>query len=498
MSEAVVSTHNITKSFGGIKAIQDINLEFYSGEIHALMGENGAGKSTLCKILSGAYTPDSGSVEINGKKFSSLTPQLAKSLGVGMIYQEFNLVNELTVYENIFLGKEIKLGLINDNRRMIEQTEKLFERLSIKIDPLAKVKNLSVAYCQLVEIAKTLQENSKIIVFDEPTAPLTESEIQVLFDIIRRLREEGLTIIYISHRMDEIEALTDRVTIMRDGTAIKTLNTKDTSRQEIIRLMIGRSLNETFPAKNTVVYDNTPVLEVRHLSNAKLSDINFKLYKGEILGIAGLVGAGRTEILRALFGADPILSGEILINGQPLDVKNNPRRAIESGISLVPEDRKRQGLHLMLSIQHNLTLAKIKDMSRLLVIDSKREKASLDSYINKLSIKHGGIKNPVSSLSGGNQQKVVVSKWLLTEGDIILFDEPTRGIDVGAKKEIYELLDQLRREGKAVIMVSSEMPEVIGMCNRVVVMYEGVQQTVLDQCDMTQERIMEYASGIIH
>ena len=240
------------------------------------------------------------------------------------------------------------------------------------------------------------------------------------------------------------------------------------------------------------------MLEVRHLSNAKLSDINFKLYKGEILGIAGLVGAGRTEILRALFGADPILSGEILINGQPLDGKNNPRRAIESGISLVPEDRKRQGLHLMLSIQHNLTLAKIKDMSRLLVIDSKREKASLDSYINKLSIKHGGIKNPVSSLSGGNQQKVVVSKWLLTEGDIILFDEPTRGIDVGAKKEIYELLDQLRREGKAVIMVSSEMPEVIGMCNRVVVMYEGVQQTVLDQCDMTQERIMEYASGIIH
>lgn len=498
MSEAVVSTHHITKSFGGIKAIQDINLEFYAGEIHALMGENGAGKSTLCKILSGAYTPDSGTVEINGKEFSSLTPQLAKSMGIGMIYQEFNLVNELTVFENIFLGKEIKRGIINDNKQMIDKAEKLFERLNIKIDPLTKVKNLSVAYCQLVEIAKTLQEDSKIIIFDEPTAPLTENEIDVLFDIIRKLRDEGLTIIYISHRMDEIEALTDRVTVMRDGTAVKTLNTKDTSRQEIIRLMIGRSLNETYPAKKTVTYEETPALEVRHLTNSKIRDINFKLYKGEILGIAGLVGAGRTEILRALFGADPITSGEVLINGKPFDIKNNPRRAIEHGISLVPEDRKRQGLHLMLSIQHNLTLAKIKDMSRILAIDSKKEQAALNTYINKLSIKHGGVKNPVSSLSGGNQQKVVVSKWLLTEGDIILFDEPTRGIDVGAKKEIYELLDQLRQEGKAIIMVSSEMPEVIGMCNRVVVMYEGVQQAVLDQCEMTQERIMEYASGIVH
>lgn len=264
-------------------------------------------------------------------------------MGIGMIYQEFNLVNELTVFENIFLGKEIKRGIINDNKQMIDKAEKLFERLNIKIDPLTKVKNLSVAYCQLVEIAKTLQEDSKIIIFDEPTAPLTENEIDVLFDIIRKLRDEGLTIIYISHRMDEIEALTDRVTVMRDGTAVKTLNTKDTSRQEIIRLMIGRSLNETYPAKKPVTYEETPALEVRHLTNSKIRDVNFELYKGEILGIAGLVGAGRTEILRALFGADPITSGEVLINGKPFDIKNNPRRAIEHGISLVPEGPETAG-----------------------------------------------------------------------------------------------------------------------------------------------------------
>ena len=497
MGDVTVSVKIIVKTFGGIKALDDINLEFRAGEIHALMGENGAGKSTICKILSGAYTPDSGVVTINGKNFSALTPQLAKAEGVGMIYQEFNLVNEMTVYENIFLGKEIRKGLIIQKKEMIEQSKKLFERLNIKIDPQTKVSELSVAYCQLIEIAKTLQEEAKIVIFDEPTAPLTNDEISILFKIIRKLRDDGMTIIYISHRMDEIKELTDRVTIMRDGQVIKTLKTNETDRQEIIRLMIGRTLDETFPTRQPSKdrSGETPVLEVRNLTNSQIENVSFKLYKGEILGLAGLVGAGRTEILRAIFGADAIVRGEILINGNTVQIKHRPGMAIKSGIALVPEDRKREGLHLKLPIKTNLTLAKIREMSTAFTINQQKEKQAVNDYVNTLSIKLASMKDPADSLSGGNQQKIVISKWLLTGGDILLFDEPTRGIDVGTKKEIYELMDRLRNEGKAIIMVSSEMPEVIGMCDRVVVMYEGRQQGELAWEEMTQEKIMELASG---
>ena len=498
MSNVTVSVNNIVKSFGGIKALKDVSLEFHSGEIHALMGENGAGKSTVCKMLSGAYTPDSGTLVVNGKEFTSLTPNSSKELGISMIYQEFNLVNEMTVYENIFLGKEIRNGPVIDKKEMIAQTEKLFEQMQIKIDPREKIKNLSVAYCQLIEIAKALQEKARIVIFDEPTAPLTDNEIEILFGIIRRLRDEGMTIIYISHRMDEIEALTDRVTVMRDGEKVKTLLTRETNRTEIIRLMIGRTLDETFPAREPYRDrgDEVPVLEVRNLTNKYVKDISFKLYAGEILALSGLVGAGRTEVLRAIFGADRITSGEILVKGKPMNPEHRPRVAIKRGISLVPEDRKRQGLHLFLPIQVNMSLAKIREMSGIFTIHKKQEDDAVNSYINTLSIKLGSVKDPINSLSGGNQQKVVISKWMLTGGDVMLFDEPTRGIDVGAKKEIYELMDKLRKEGKAIIMVSSEMPEVIGMCDRTIVMYEGVKQGELTWEEMTQEGIMHMASGI--
>ena len=500
MDNQIISVKNLNKSFGGIRAISDINLDFRCREIHAMMGENGAGKSTLCKILSGAYTPDSGTIIVNGKEYAELTPRLAKDEGVGMIYQEFNLVNEMTVYENIFLGKEIRKGMLIDRRAMIAQTRELFRRMNIALDPMTKIKDLSIAYCQLVEIAKTLQEEARVIIFDEPTAPLTTDEITVLFGIIRKLKEDGLSVIYISHRMDEIMELTDCVTVMRDGQVVKTLQTDKTDIQEIIRLMIGRTIDETFPPRrpsSEIDRSGTPALEVRGLTNRKVKDVSFRLYRGEILALSGLVGSGRTEILRALFGADPIQKGEIFVNGKKADFKNKPGKAIRAGISLLPEDRKRQGLHLFMSIRNNLSLAKIRELSRLLLINLRREKEQSDKYIHTLSIKIANMNDPVSSLSGGNQQKVVVSKWLMTDGDILLFDEPTRGIDVGAKKEIYELLDKLRHEGKAIIMVSSEMPEVIGMCDRTIVMYEGAQQGELLWEDMTQERIMEYASGIV-
>lgn len=498
MGEVTVSVKNMEKSFGGIKAIHDIDLEFRAGEIHALMGENGAGKSTLCKILSGAYTPDKGTITVNGREYASFTPHTAKSEGIGMIYQEFNLVNEMTVYENIFLGKELRNGPIIKKKEMIARANQLFESLNIKIDPRARIRDLSVAYCQLIEIAKTLQENARIIIFDEPTAPLTTEEIENLFKIIRSLRDQGMTIIYISHRMDEIEELTDRVTVMRDGQVIKTLKTAETDRREIIRLMIGRTLDETFPQRKPSVdrSSETPALEVRGLTNSRIDNVNFKVYKGEILGLSGLVGSGRTEIVRAIFGADAIQKGQIFINGRPVDVKHRPDVAIKNGISLVPEDRKREGLHLELPIKTNLTLARVRDMSTFFTIKPKTENAAVNDYVNTLSIKIASVRNPVDSLSGGNQQKVVISKWLLTGGDVILFDEPTRGIDVGAKKEIYDLMDKLRSEGKAIIMISSEMPEIVGMCDRVIVMYEGHQQGELPWEEMSQDSIMTLASGM--
>ena len=498
MNEFSLSVQNLTKSYMGVHALKNATLEFNSGEIHALVGENGAGKSTLCKILSGAIHADNGKVIINNKEFERFTPLTAKENGVGMIYQEFNLVPEMTVYENLFLGKEIKSGLNIKKAAMIEKTEEIFNQLNVNVDPTTKIKSLSVAYCQFVEIGKSMLEETKFLIMDEPTAPLTTQEVENLFKLVRDLKNKGVTIIYISHRIEELLELSDRVTIMRDGEIIKTLQTKDTNRAELIKLMVGRELGAEFPEIEVDRKQQKDVLlKVENLATNKVHGISFELHRGEILGLAGLVGAGRTEVVRALFGADPILSGKITINGRDAKIKS-PMYAIGKGVSLIPEDRKRQGVHLSLSIKTNISLIKLKNISKMLTISKLKEKNLVDSFINILSIKIPSVCSPVSSLSGGNQQKVVLAKWLSTESDILFLDEPTRGIDVGAKKEIYDLMGRLRKEEKGIVMISSEMPEIIGMCDRVLVMHEGVIVGEISHSEATPERILELASGGIN
>jgi len=485
----------LTKVFGGTVALHDADITFYKGEIHALCGENGAGKSTLCKILSGAISSTSGTISIEGTTHTQFTPKEAKNCGIGMIYQEFNLVPELPVYENIFLGKEPRTCGVIDRKEMIRESEELFQEMHVKIDPCVKICDISVAYCQLVEIAKALKEQVRLLIMDEPTAPLTNQEVEVLFHLVRRLKERGITIIYISHRMEEIFALSDRLTIMRDGAVIQTMATGETNQYEIISLMVGRKLGTEYPCKSGCVHEGIPALEVRNLTTRAIKNVSFKLYPGEILGLAGLVGAGRTETIRTVFGVDKMISGEILVNGIPAKIKS-PVNAIKLGIGMIPEDRKRQGIHLDLPIRVNMTLITIKQISRWMTVIKRKEKALLDKYIQVLSIKLATPELPVSSLSGGNQQKIVLAKWLATDPDIIFFDEPTRGIDVGAKHEIYLLMDRLRRAGKAIVMISSELPEIIGMCDRVVVMYEGMVTGELAGSEISQEAIMARASGL--
>ena len=494
MENAKLTVQNLNKSFKGIHALDDFTLDFFEGEVHALLGENGAGKSTLCKMLSGALVPDSGKIIIAGQEYSSLTPALSKKQGIGMIYQEFNLVPEMTVYENIFLGKEIRHGPNVDKRAMIQKTNQIFSQLDINIDPRKKIKDLSVAYCQLVEVAKAMLEDAKFLIMDEPTAPLTINEVGTLFRLIKELKAKNVTIIYISHRIEELLELSDRVTVLRDGKLIKTLKTSETSRPELIKLMVGREISGEFPPLADDGKQGELILKVENLCTDKLENVSFELYGGEILGLAGLVGAGRTEIVRALFGADNIKSGQIWVRGRRVAV-SCPADAIAQGICMIPEDRKRQGAHLGLSIKSNLSMAVLEKISKFRTVSIKKEIQLANKYINMFSIKFRNLEDLLSSMSGGNQQKIVVSKWLASNADIMFFDEPTRGIDVGTKKEIYDLMGRLRSEGKAIVMISSEMLEVIGMCNRVIVLYEGVVKGELGSSQMTQEKILELASG---
>lgn len=490
----IIKTSGLQKIYGGTVALAGADLSFRRGEVHALAGENGAGKSTFCKILSGAISPTSGVFSIDGVEYKKLTPSESKAAGISMIYQEFNMVNDVPVYENIFIGSEIrKNGIIVDKKEMIRQAQELFLKMDVDVDAKALPRDLSVAQCQLVEIAKALKDQCKVLVMDEPTAALTNKEIGTLLNLIRRLKEEGITIIYISHRMDEIMDLSDRVTIMRDGHVITTLTTAETTQKEIIALMVGRELGTTFPERTATVGD--VALEVKNLCTNKIKNVSFKLHRGEILGFAGLVGSGRTEIVRAIFGADKLDSGEIYVDGKKVEIKN-PAQAISLGIGMIPEDRKRQGVHLDQSIKSNMTLLRQKDISTFFTILSKKEKELANEYIRALSIKLGSIDHMVSSLSGGNQQKIVLTKWLAAQPDIIFFDEPTRGIDVGAKAEIYELMDQLRKQGKAIVLISSEMEEVLGMSNRIIVMYEGSMTGELPGSEATQNLLMSYASNI--
>ncbi|MEG1492208.1 MAG: sugar ABC transporter ATP-binding protein [Oscillospiraceae bacterium] len=492
MAETALSVRHITKTYPGVIAINDISIDFLSGEVHALVGENGAGKSTLIKTIAGAIQPDSGEIEVFGAVQSKTSPSRMRSLGIEVIYQEFNLVPALSVAENIFLGAFLGNGKIVDKKEMERQTAELFKTMQININPKSKVEELSVGYMQMVEIAKAISRDVKILIMDEPTAPLTTHEVDILYQIIDLLKKKGVTIIYISHRLNEIYKVSDRLTILRDGNKVATKNTSETSRDELIKLMVARETSEAYPTRT-----HTPgevVLEVQQLSGKGAKDISFTLRKGEVLGFGGLIGAGRTEMARMLFGADPATSGKIILDGKEVKIKS-PQQAVKLGIGLVPEDRKQQGVILPLSIKENIVLPIIKDISHLMVVDKKRENTIINSQKDALRIKTPTLEQLVMNLSGGNQQKVALSKWLVSDCKILIFDEPTRGIDIGAKQEIYNLINQLSAQGMAVIIISSEMEEMLGMSDRIVVLCEGQMMATLDKSEFSQEKILALASG---
>ena len=496
MGEVLVQMEGIDKRFPGVHALDQCHFELRSGEVHALVGENGAGKSTLMKILGGIYSKDEGHVYLEGQEVEIVNTRQAQDLGISMIHQELNLMPHLTVAQNIFIGREprAKFSFVVDDKTTNQQAELLIEKLSLKLDPNTKVADLTVAKQQMVEIAKALSFNSKILIMDEPTAALTDTEIYDLFSIIKQLRQNGVGIVHISHRLEELKLIADRITVMRDGKMIDTLITEDANIDKIISLMVGRIIYESAPE----IPENPSeeiVLEVRNLNRGKyLQDVNFDLKKGEILGFAGLMGAGRTEVARAIFGADKLDSGEIYIKGQQVQI-NKPKDAVVFGIGYLSEDRKRYGLTLGMDVQDNIAMASMKNFLRWFTfVDFKKETSVAREMVNALNIKTPNVEQKVNYLSGGNQQKVVIGKWLTADTDILIFDEPTRGIDVGAKSEIYTLLNDLASGGKSIIMISSELPEILRMSHRVVVMCEGRITGILDANELTQESIMTYAT----
>ena len=491
----ILEMKGIVKSFGPVKALKGVDFDLRTGEVHALMGENGAGKSTLMKVLTGIYGANEGTIHYNGKQVEYSKPKEAMDDGIVIVHQELNMMNHLTVAQNIFIGREeINQGLfINDNAGN-KKAKELFKLLKLDINPQEKVGNLTVGKQQMVEIAKALSMDAKIIVFDEPTAALTESEINELFAIIDDLRAKGVGIIYISHRMDEIARITDRVTVMRDGEYVGTVNTKETTKDEIIAMMVGRTIYEDTKAVSAVPEGAPVVLEVEHLnSGSHVKDVSFVLHKGEILGFSGLMGAGRTEVARLLFGADKKDSGTIKINGKEVDIKN-PQDAIKEGIGYLSEDRKRYGCIVDMTIANNTVMTNLdKYIKGGLIDDGEIVKVS-DEFVKQLRTKTPSSKQLVRNLSGGNQQKVVIAKWLEQNSDILIFDEPTRGIDVGAKSEIYSLMNELVAQGKSIIMISSELTEILRMSDRIVVMCEGRKTGELDISQATQERILALAT----
>ena len=484
----------IDKSFPGVHALDHVDLEVRKGEVHALMGENGAGKSTLMKVLTGIYKKDSGTITYEGKEVEFHNTREAQDAGVVIVHQELNMLGHLTVAQNIFIGREFKKGISIDDKKMNEEARKLFDRMHIDIDPTETMSRLTVGKQQMCEIAKAISHEAKVIIFDEPSAALTEAEIEELFKIIRDLRDQGLGIVYISHRMDEIKVITDRVTVMRDGAYVGTLITKDSTKDDIINMMVGRVIYEDPKTKNMTPPGAPVVLKVEHLNAGKMvQDVSFELHKGEVLGFSGLMGAGRTETMRALFGADPIDSGDIYVNGKKVTIKS-PQDAVKNGIGYLSEDRKRFGIVVQKTVAENTTMADLDEFSNGPFIDKKKEREIAQKYVDSLATKTPSVDQLVVNLSGGNQQKVVIAKWLTRNCDILIFDEPTRGIDVGAKNEIYKLMNQLAAAGKAIIMVSSEMTEILRMSDRIVVMCEGKKTGELDISEATQENIMNMAT----
>ena len=491
----VLRMQGISKTYPGVRALDSVDFEVRAGEVHALVGENGAGKSTLMKILAGAQSRDSGQILVDGVAAHIDTPQSAMDLGISIIYQEFNLVPYMSAAENIFLGREPGAaipGFVNFGK-MYGDAQAIIDELGVKLSVRTPVNRLSVAQQQMVEIAKATSRQTKIIAMDEPSATLTDHELENLFALIRSLKAQGVSIIYISHRLEEIFQIADRVTVLRDGQLVATKDVADTDREDIIRMMVGRELNEIIPKRPAPIGETALRLEGVTRTGV-IENISFEVRKGEVLGIAGLVGAGRTEVARAIFGADPIDSGRIQLNGEYVNIRS-PRDAINLGIGLVTEDRKALGLVLGMVIRENITLANLGSLARLGFVNRRKEREAADQYVADLMIKTPSIEQQVQNLSGGNQQKVVLAKWLFTQSKVLIFDEPTRGIDVGSKVEIYQLMNKLVESGVAVIMISSELPEVLGMSDRILVMHEGRLAGELSREDATQEKIMHLATG---
>lgn len=494
MGDLILSMKGITKSFSGVAALKNAALDLKSGEVVALMGENGAGKSTLMKILTGIYSKDSGEIKYMGQEVCYKGPAESEEAGISIVHQELNMMNDLTVAQNLFIGREEMNGLFIDDKKMNEKARELFKVLKIDINPAEKIGNLTVGKQQMVEIAKAISSNAKVIIFDEPTAALTDSEIEELFKVIRDLKEKGTGMVYISHRMDEINVISDRVIVMRDGEYVGTLITKECSKDDIIKLMVGRAILGEPKTASNVAKDAPVVLKCENLNRGKaVKNVSFELRKGEILGFSGLMGAGRTEVARLIFGADKKDSGKIFINGKEVTI-NTPEDAVAHGIGYLSEDRKRFGLIVDKSVEENTVISSLNDFVKGMFIDKAKSREVSQKYVESLKTKTPSVSQLVKKLSGGNQQKVVIAKWLVRNSDILIFDEPTRGIDVGAKSEIYALMEELAKEGKSIIMISSELPEVLRMSDRVIVMCEGRITGTLDIAEANQEVIMESAT----
>lgn len=494
--EYVLEMKDISKTFPGVKALDHVQLQVKPGEVHALMGENGAGKSTLMKILMGIYTKDAGGeILFDGKPYHASNPKEAMDNGVAMIHQELNPILDMPVYENIFVGRELRKNGLVDKKAEIEEAQRLIEECGLHVSPKETLRNLTVAQCQLIEIIKAISVNAKVIVMDEPTAAITEREVELLFGHIRRLKEKGVAIIYISHRMAEIFSICDRVSVYRDGQYIGTDETKKLDEAQLIKMMVGREITDVYPKLEANIGE--VVFEAKNIVRAdnKVKGVSLSVRKGEILGIAGLVGAGRSELVEGIFGMHPLSGGEIFINGKPVRV-SAPQDIIKEGVALITEDRKVTGLNLSGTVNDNIGMVAIKKLLKNGLYSKSKAQAAAQEYVDKLNIKTPSVNQITGNLSGGNQQKIVIAKWLLNDPDIIILDEPTRGIDVGAKRDIYLLLGQLVQQGKAVIMISSEIPELMGVCDRIAVMCEGSYSGEVVRGEFSQERIMTLASAI--
>jgi len=490
----ILQLRNITKTYPGVTALDNVSLDIKKGEVHALVGENGAGKSTLIKTCTGAISPNEGEIIVEGKEFTEMTPKSSEENGISVIYQEFNLVGGLSVAENIFLGNAIRNGIVIDRKKMIEESQKIFDQLNIDINPKTLVKNLTVGYQQIVEIAKALSKNAKILIMDEPTSTLTKTETETLFEMIDKLKSSGVTIIYISHRMDEIFKVCDRITVLRNGKNVSTKKISETSMEEVINNIVGGNMRHSFEwVERPMAEERKVLLEVKNLQSGKrVKDVSFSLHEGEILGIAGLMGSGRSETARAIFGIDPVEKGEIYIKGQNVSI-NSPRDAINAGLGLVPEDRRLQGLVLGHSVKDNTILPSLKKQSKGQFVQDKKANTVVENLVSKLNIKKDDIYKTVSLLSGGNQQKVVLAKWLINDTEILILDEPTSGVDIGAKSEIIEIIREFANLGKAVLIISSEMTELLAMSDRVIIMKEGTVINSIQRKNINNEEDVERA-----